>query len=47
VTGGAETRGQCELGKVGPVTAGLEENEVEEVVMEGTQVKGGIHGLDS
>ena len=38
VTGGAETGGQCELSVVHPVAAGLEEDEVEEVMMEGAQV---------
>jgi hypothetical protein len=43
----AETGGQCELGKVYFITAGLEENEAEEVMTKGTQVESRIHGLDS
>jgi hypothetical protein len=45
--GEAETGGQCELGKVYSITAGLEENEAKEVMTKGTQVEGGIHGLNS
>jgi len=38
VTGGAETGWQCELSEVHPVAAGLEEDEMEEVIIKGTQV---------